>query len=52
MGEAILLLLDNQSSKPEVTLVVNSELLAKAMSKGIDLSSALEQQLNRTLSDR
>jgi hypothetical protein len=35
----------------EVTLNVNSELLKKAKSKGIDLSSALEQQLKRMVSD-
>jgi hypothetical protein len=35
----------------EITLNVNSELLRKAQSKGIDLSSALEQQLKRMVSD-
>lgn len=39
-----------QATIIEVTLNVNSELLRKAQSRGIDLSNALEQQLKRMVS--
>jgi Post-segregation antitoxin CcdA len=41
----------SQTTVKEVTVNIDSELLAKAQTRGIDLSNTLEQQLRRMVSN-